>query len=98
MKNQTKAEIGARLRAARVAAKMTQEDVAADFRCSRQAISSWENGHTMPSVPEFRDLATLYGVSSDILLYGGSADEISGSLFDRLRPPGTHQDFADSAM
>lgn len=98
MREQTRTEIGARLRAARIEANLTQEEVASDFMRTRQAVSSWENGHTLPSLGEFRELATLYGISADALLYGGNAEEISTSLFDRLRPAASHQGFADSAM
>lgn len=62
--------IGERLRDARLAAGLTQQQVAHDFLRSRQAISSWESGKTLPSLPEFRDLLTLYVVSADRILFG----------------------------
>lgn len=70
MEREIRRAIGVRLRKIRVAAKFTQDDVALDFALSRQAISSWETGRTLPGLLEFRALATLYGVSSDLLLYG----------------------------
>lgn len=62
--------IGARLRRARLLAKLTQLDVAAELLRSRQAISSWESGKTLPSLLEFKELAALYGVSTDSILFG----------------------------
>jgi transcriptional regulator with XRE-family HTH domain len=70
MQHQTRRTIGARLKQARLAAKLTQENVASDLLCTRQAISAWENGKTLPTLIEFRELASLYGVSTDLLLYG----------------------------
>ena len=68
--HQHAAAIGARLRQARLTARLTQQDVARDFLRSRQAISSWEGGKTLPSLLEFKELASLYGVSTDQLLFG----------------------------
>jgi transcriptional regulator with XRE-family HTH domain len=91
--------IGERLKQARQDAGLTQESVAAEFKRTRQAISSWEHGKTLPSLGEFRDLATLYGKSADVLLYGVKIEEVSESLFGRLCALGAPPpDFADSAM
>lgn len=62
--------IGFRLRTARVAAKLTQQDVAAHFHFSRQAVSAWESGRAMPDLEELVALATLYAVTTDALLVG----------------------------
>lgn len=86
MTKEVQVAIGARLRQARRAARLTQEDVSADFVCSRQAISAWENGHTLPRLHEFSKLATLYGVSTDVLLYGASVQDVADQLLGRLRP------------
>jgi transcriptional regulator with XRE-family HTH domain len=70
MKKEMRRLVGQRLRQARINAKLTQQDVAGDFGRSRQSISSWESGKTLPDLIEFRQLATLYGVSTDLILYG----------------------------
>jgi transcriptional regulator with XRE-family HTH domain len=70
MQKQMRREIGERLKQARLTARLTQQDVATDFLVSRQAISSWESGKTLPDLIEFRELATLYGVSTDKILLG----------------------------
>lgn len=74
--------IGERLKRAREAANLTQQDVATDFERTRQAISSWENGITLPTLLVFRSLATLYGVSSDVILYGA---DVGGEGIAALR-------------
>jgi transcriptional regulator with XRE-family HTH domain len=62
--------VAARLRKARLETKLTQVEVAATLDVSRQTISAWERGQSQPSLPEFRELAQLYGVSADLLLFG----------------------------
>jgi transcriptional regulator with XRE-family HTH domain len=93
MLDQTSGSIGARLRVARLAAKLTQQDVASDFLISRQAISSWEMGHTLPSLREFRELVSLYGVSADRVLFGADVEDESRTALNRMRES---QDFAAS--
>lgn len=91
-----KTSIGAKMREARTAARMTQDDVAMELRRSRQAISSWEAGRTAPSLEEFRDLTALYGVSADHMLCGVNVAAIFRgvlSLGRKERPQ-----FADSAL
>lgn len=92
------ATIGGRLRQARQEAGLTQGDVATEFKHSRQTVSSWEHGRTTPTLAEFRELATLYGVSADFLLYGVRVEEVRDGLFSRLCAAGAPPDFADSAM
>lgn len=56
------------LKAERKNSSLTQGEVAQKLHVSRQAISSWENGHTVPDVFTLQSLATLYGLSLDDLL------------------------------
>jgi transcriptional regulator with XRE-family HTH domain len=76
MHEQTRRVIGERLRQARLAADLTQQDVATDFLRSRQAVSSWEAGRTLPTVLELLELAILYGVSTDRLLIGSDDSDV----------------------
>jgi transcriptional regulator with XRE-family HTH domain len=86
MQKQVRGEIGGRLRAARVAAGLTQQDVATDFLRSRQAISSWESGRTLPTVLELRELAVLYGTSTDKILLGSEdMEQQCKQLLERAR-------------
>lgn len=65
-----KIEIGSRLRESRQEAKLSLGDVAEELKLSKQAISAWENGRTMLDAKQLGDLALMYGVSADYLLFG----------------------------
>lgn len=49
----------------------TQSTLAEKMDVSRQAISSWELGETVPSLENLMRLGELYGVSVDYLVGGG---------------------------
>ena len=62
--------INRRLRECRLAAKLSQSDVARDFLISRQSVSSWERGEGLPSALQLYEIGLLYGVSMDYIMYG----------------------------
>ncbi len=43
--------------------KLTQEDLAAKLSVSRQAISRWETGQSLPDIETFMELSKLYGIT-----------------------------------
>lgn len=49
---------------------LTQADVANTLHVSRQAVSRWETGETMPSTKNLKRLGELYGVPLEYLLDG----------------------------
>lgn len=53
------------LPAARVNAKMTQEDTAKAMGVSRQTVVNWENGKVIPRIPELEMLSRLYEIPID---------------------------------
>ena len=58
-------------------AGMSQEELAERIDVSRQAVSRWELGSTLPDAPNLLKLSDLFGVSIDYLLRedeGESAD------------------------
>ena len=59
---------GERLQALRRARGLTQEDLAAELKVSRQAVSKWELGDAAPEVDKLRALAREFGVTVDELL------------------------------
>lgn len=69
-KMKLRAAIGARLREARIAAKLSQDDVAVEFHRTRQAVSAWEAGRAMPALDDFLSLSILYGAPANQLLHG----------------------------
>lgn len=56
-----------RIRAARLAADMTQEQIAEQMNVSRQAVAKWEAGKSAPSTANLIKLAELLGTSVDAL-------------------------------
>ena len=63
-------EIEKRLKDARVKAGLTQEQVAEKAMVSRQTISNWENGKSLPDIISIMNLSDLYQISLDELLKG----------------------------
>lgn len=51
---------------------LTQNDLAEKMEVSRQAVSLWESGETLPSMDKLRRLSELYGVSVDYLVNDGA--------------------------
>lgn len=56
------------LREARLKKGLSQNDVAKELNISRQAVSRWENGRTVPSPDTLSLLGELYEISVDELL------------------------------
>lgn len=63
-------EISERLKQARAASEMTQEQVAEQIMVSRVTLSHWENGKTLPDIASLISLSELYKISLDELLKG----------------------------
>lgn len=62
------ATVGAKLKAARQAHQMTQQEVADCLHLTRQTISGWETGRTYPDVESLIKLADMFNLSLDTLL------------------------------
>ena len=69
---------------------LTQIELAEQLNISRQAISRWEVGATVPSTDNLKVLGDLYGVSVDYLL-DDSAKE--ASVCDSVEQPKMEQQF-----
>ena len=74
------------IRATRMAARMTQEQLAEAVGVSRQTVAKWESGETVPDLEKCRLLAELFGVSLDDLA-NYEPDENMGMA---LPPKGKH--------
>lgn len=61
-------EISEKLRNKRKEMNLTQEDVAEKIHVSRQTISNWETGRTLPDIKNLILLSDIYHISLDILL------------------------------
>lgn len=53
----------------------SQEELADKMEVSRQAVSKWESGQTMPDLERILRLSSLFGVTIDYLLKDGEAPE-----------------------
>lgn len=53
----------------------SQEELADKMEISRQAVSKWESGQTMPDLERILRLSSLFGVTIDYLLKDGEAPE-----------------------
>lgn len=63
-------EIDKKLKEARVNSGLTQEQVAEKIMVSRQTISNWENGKSLPDIVSVMNMSDLYQISLDELLKG----------------------------
>lgn len=63
-------EIEKKLKDARANAGLTQEQVSEKIMVSRQTISNWENGKSLPDIISILNLSDLYQISIDDLLKG----------------------------
>lgn len=63
-------EIEKKLKESRIHANLTQEQVAEKIMVSRQTVSNWENGKSLPDIISVIHLSELYRISLDELLKG----------------------------
>ena len=75
--------IGERISAARKAAGITQEELAAKLTITPQAISKWERGTGLPDISVLPDLAEALGISVGEL-FGKKADQSTPNIFNGL--------------
>lgn len=69
-----KDEIGARLRSERERAGLSRDQVIAHISYSRSTLQQWEAGHTEPPISAIEQLASLYKISSQYLIFGEQSD------------------------
>ena len=62
--------IADKIREARIGKKYTQEQAAEELKVSRQTVSNWENGKTLPDIVSVIRMSELYKVSLDELIKG----------------------------
>lgn len=77
-------DIGAKIKKARVAAQLTQEQSAEALGVSRQTLSNWENNKTYPDIVSVIKMSDLYKISLDHLLKD-TEDTNMSSYIDYLK-------------
>lgn len=63
-------EVGKQIRKYRMARNLSQEELADKIYVTRQTISNWENDHNYPDIRSLVLLASVFGISLDILVKG----------------------------
>ncbi len=63
-------KIGAFIKSLRVKNNMSQKDLANKIPISREAISKWECGRTIPDPSTILRLSRIFDVSADEIMYG----------------------------
>lgn len=56
---------------------LTQEQLSEKLNVSRQSVSKWESGQTVPELNKIIELSSIFEVSTDYLLKPSELDELS---------------------
>ena len=70
--------LGSKIQQLRKSNGMSQEELASKLTISRQAISKWELGESMPDTENIVQLSKLFGVTTDFLLIDKTENENDG--------------------
>lgn len=70
-------EISEKILKLRKANNLTQEDLAEKLNVSRQSVSKWESGQTIPELEKLVALSEVFRVTTDYLLKPSELDELS---------------------
>lgn len=73
-------DIGRHIAESRKKNTLTQEQLASALHVTRQTVSSWENGRTLPDVETLAQVATALNVSVEELIYGRRSDPAAWRL------------------
>lgn len=63
-------EVGARIRALRMAHHMTIEELCERLDVSEQAVGKWQSGLCFPTIPKLYGMAKLFDTSIEAILVG----------------------------
>lgn len=87
--NTIKLGVGQRLATVRELRGLSQKDVADRFSISKATVSAWETGRGDPGIYRLRELAKLYGVSAESILWDSAPSNEAMQIaaeFDALNP------------
>lgn len=76
-----KVKIGENIKLLREKAKMKQEDLGRKLGVGGATISSWEIGRTEPNMGCVQQLADLFNVTTDTLIYGAVGDDPDARMY-----------------
>ena len=89
-------EVGKKITEGRRAKGMTQMALADALGISYQAVSSWENGRTMPDISKLPEISDILGISVDELL-GKESPAVQAALANDTEVTLTPEDIAEAA-
>ena len=89
-------EVGKKITEGRRAKGMTQMALADALGISYQAVSSWENGRTMPDISKLPEISEILGISVDEIL-GKEAPAVQAALTNDTEAVLTPEDIAEAA-
>lgn len=75
-----------KLLALRTRAGLSQEELAEKLNVSRQSVSKWESGGSIPGIDKILEMSRLYGISTDYLLKD-ELEELPGEIVADLYQP-----------
>lgn len=79
--------IGQTIKKLRKERNLTQEELAEQLNVTFQAVSKWENEMGLPDISQVVPLASVFGVSTDVLFgtFGTSDDEEVGNILEKVK-------------
>ena len=69
-----------RIQLLRKARGLSQEELSVHLGVSRQAVSKWESGQSLPDLERIVDLSAFFGVTTDSLLTGANDKAVVGRI------------------
>ncbi len=78
-------KVGQRLCAYRKERNMSQEEMAAILNVSRQTISKWENGETLPDIYNAVAFAKMFRITLDELILGANSRYRGSSYYSQVK-------------
>ncbi|MCC8067651.1 MAG: helix-turn-helix domain-containing protein, partial [Clostridiales bacterium] len=80
-----------KLLALRTRAGLSQEELAEKLNVSRQSVSKWESGGSIPGIDKILEISKIYGISTDYLLKD-EMEELPGEVVaDVYHPEDMHE-------
>lgn len=78
--------IGERIRKLRTGQRLSQEQLADAVNVSRQAVSKWETGESVPDTERLMLLCRVLDVSADYLLFGKEQNDVQPTVQIEAKP------------
>ena len=75
-----------KLKSARLAKELTQSEVAKKLYVTRQTVSRWEQGKTLPNIYVIQELSDLYGISLDELVVNTALENKEAKSMKNVNP------------